>query len=136
MAKNHYCKHCNQKDSNFMSGAMFGALFGAVLGVLFAPAPGEKTRKKLKEVGEDLTEKGQKALSEVSEIAKDVKVVAEPLVEEVEKTIAPALKKARASGKDVQFQVLEKIEQLVDEAGDMTEDIEKGAKKFFKGTKR
>jgi len=119
-----------------MSGMMFGAILGGVLGVLFAPAPGEKTRKKLKEVGEDLSEKGHKALDEAKEVVEEVKVATTPLIEELEKNVAPVLKKAKAQGKDVQIEVLEKVEQLVDEVGDTADDAGKNMRKFFKGVKK
>jgi gas vesicle protein len=137
MAKNHYCERCKgNKESHFMSGVMFGTLLGGIVGLLFAPAPGTKTRKKLKEVSEDLSEKGNKALEEAKEVVEDVKTAAAPLVEELEKNMAPVLKKAKAQGKDVQFQVLEKVEQLVDEVEDTAEDAGKSMKKFFKGVKK
>lgn len=37
----------------FIEGIFIGAVLGAVLGVLFAPQPGEKTRKWLKTVKEE-----------------------------------------------------------------------------------
>lgn len=137
--KNHYCEKCRDKgrgDSHFMSGAVLGALLGATLGVLFAPAPGEKTRKKLKEVGEDLSVRGQEALEKAEVLVEDVKLAAAPLMDELEKNVAPVLKKAKESGKDVQFQVLERIEQLVDEAEDVADDAAKKAKKMFKNVKK
>ena len=137
MARKHYCEQCKgNKESHFMSGVMFGTILGGIIGVLFAPAPGEKTRKKLKEVSEDLSEKGNKVLDEAKEVVEDVKVAASPLVAELEKNMAPVLKKAKAQGKDVQFQVLEKVEQLVDEAEDVAEDAGKNMKKFFRGVKK
>ncbi|MBT6401056.1 YtxH domain-containing protein [candidate division WWE3 bacterium] len=137
--KNHYCEQCKKSgggESHFMSGAVLGALVGAALGVLFAPAPGEKTRKKLKDVSEDLSVKGHEVLEKAEVIVDEVKMAAAPLMDELEKNMAPVLKKAKASGKDVQFQVLEKIEQLVDEAEDVADDASKRAKQMFKNTKK
>ena len=34
--------------SNFLEGIIVGAILGGIAGVLFAPSPGEETRKKLK----------------------------------------------------------------------------------------
>ena len=36
------------KQSNFLEGIIVGAILGGIAGVLFAPSPGEETRKKLK----------------------------------------------------------------------------------------
>lgn len=139
MAKNHYCKNCNNHGhggSNFTSGLVFGAIVGATLGVLFAPQEGEKTRKKLKEVSGDLSEKGKKLANEAELLIEDAKIVAAPLIKELEKNVAPLLKKAQASGKEVQIEVLEKIEQLVDEVEDAAEGVGKRTKKMFKGVKK
>ncbi len=115
MPHNH-CEHCNHHSGGgFVNGLVLGALAGAVLGLLYAPVPGEKTRKKVKKATEALSEKGQEVWEEASEWVDEAKTTAGPLIKELEKNLAPVLKKARASGKDVQFQVLETIERLVEE---------------------
>ncbi len=131
------CKHCenlhnhnNGGGSNFMSGLVWGALIGAALGVLYAPDSGDKTRKKLQKVSEDVKEKGQKLYDDAQVLAEDVKVAAKPLLEELERTVAPVLEKAMDSGKEVQQEVMEKIEQLVEDASDS-----KTVKKYFKNLK-
>ena len=85
---NHYCEQCKKGshgESHFMSGALIGALVGTALGVLFAPDTGEKTRKKLKVVGDDLSVKGKVTLDKVEGIAEEVRVAAAPLIEEIER---------------------------------------------------
>ena len=100
----------------FMSGVMWGAIIGGVLGVLYAPEKGEETRKKLKEVADDVNEKGKFVAEEAKVIAEEVKAVSQPLIAELEKNVKPVLEKAQKSGKEVQVEVMEKIEQLVSEA--------------------
>ena len=117
MPHNHYCEHCNHsKSGGFTNGLLVGALVGAVLGLLYAPATGEKTRKKVKKAADSLSERGQEVWEDASEWVDEAKTTAGPLIKELEKNIAPVLRKARASGKDVQLQVLETIERLIDEA--------------------
>jgi len=50
--------------SKFLTGLLIGAAAGAVLGILFAPAKGSETRKKLKQKGEDLEEELKEKLNE------------------------------------------------------------------------
>ncbi|OGC47940.1 hypothetical protein A2886_01640 [candidate division WWE3 bacterium RIFCSPHIGHO2_01_FULL_42_13] len=117
MPHNHYCEHCNHsKSGGFTNGLLIGALVGAALGLLYAPATGDKTRKKVKKAAAELSERGQKAWEDVSDLAEDAGSAAEPLLKELEKNVAPVLRKARASGRHVQNEVMERIERLIDEA--------------------
>ena len=40
-------------NSRFTEGLFFGAIIGAIIALLFAPQPGDKTRKYLKKLKED-----------------------------------------------------------------------------------
>ena len=51
-----------KKKGSFMKGAAIGAVIGAVLGVLFAPAPGKETRRKIKSTADGALNKGKAAL--------------------------------------------------------------------------
>ena len=133
----HHCEKCNKhRGGGFTHGAIFGAVIGGILGILYAPDRGEETRKKLKVVADDLTVKGKIVIDEAQDITEDVKEATAPLLAELERNIRPVLKKAKDSGKDVQFEVLEKIEQIVDEVEDGADGITKKAKKMFKGIKK
>lgn len=123
------------KDGSFMTGMFFGLIVGGILGVLFAPDAGENTRRKLKDTSDDLKEKGDKVLEKAGRFVEDVRVAADPLVDEIEKNVSPLLKRAKESGKDVHSQVIEKIEQLVDDF-DNTSDHKKSPKKAFRGINR
>jgi gas vesicle protein len=127
-------KECNHHGPGFSSGIMWGALIGAALGVLYAPDKGDETRKKIKDIADDVSEKGKFVAAEAQEIAEEVKVASQPLLTELEKNIKPVLEKAQKSGKEVQVEVMEKIEQLVEEAS--SGKSSKNMKKFMAGKKK
>lgn len=55
------------KNNNVLLGVLGGVAVGAILGVLFAPAKGSDTRKKIAEKGSDLKENLKDSLSKLSE---------------------------------------------------------------------
>lgn len=134
------CKNCGQHHNefgSFVNGAIWGALVGAVLGMLYAPEKGTDSRKKLQKSLDDLSEKGKELYDETKDLASDFKVAAKPLISELEKNIKPVLEKAKNSSQSVQEQVIERIEQLVEDASTSGYD-ESGdnLKKYFKGAKK
>jgi gas vesicle protein len=52
---------------SFLGGFLFGAVVGGILGILFAPKPGEETRKDIKESAEKLYERGKEIYGEQKE---------------------------------------------------------------------
>lgn len=52
---------------SFFGGFLFGAVVGGILGLLFAPKPGEETRKDIKESAEKLYERGKEVYGEQRE---------------------------------------------------------------------
>jgi gas vesicle protein len=64
----------------FLSGIVLGAVVGGAMGVLFAPATGEETRKKI-------AKKGKKAWKDVKEEAAELGEKLEPTVAEVKEKI-------------------------------------------------
>ena len=130
-------------SESFWSGALFGIVAGLVAGVLLAPDKGENTRKRLKSTYSDYSEKGRYLAGEAREAAEDLKVVAKPLVDEVEARLAPIIERMREEGPAVKEEVMEKIAQLVEmmekKAEDVGDDVKRGQKdlrdlkkKFFK----
>ncbi len=68
----------SEKNSGSMLPFLLGLTFGAILGILFAPASGKETRKKiaqyleeLEEKGEELVEEGRKKVKEIIEEGKE-----------------------------------------------------------------
>lgn len=69
------------KKRTFLAGAFVGSLVGSAVALLYAPQAGKKTRRQLQYKGEEtlnkavvtsrsLCKKGNKAVSDVSELAK------------------------------------------------------------------
>ena len=86
------------KSGKLFLGVLAGLAAGAALGVLFAPAKGSKTRKKITGKGkeykdelkdkfdefiENITEKFEKVTEEVSEFAHQAKVYSENMKKDV-----------------------------------------------------
>lgn len=80
------------KNNNLLLGILGGVAIGATLGILFAPAKGSDTRKKIAEKGSDLKENFKDSLSKLSEkISKSV----EGFKDEAEELIADAEQKIK-----------------------------------------
>lgn len=79
------------KNNNLLLGILGGVAIGATLGILFAPAKGSDTRKKIADKGSDLKENFKDSLSKLSEkISKSVegfKDDAEELIADAEQKI-------------------------------------------------
>ncbi len=127
-----------KKDSNdsFLGGALFGALIGMVAGILLAPDKGENTRRKLKAVYADYSEKGRYLADEAVEAASELKLAAKPFVDEVEAKLAPIIERAKAEGPAVKGEIVEKIAQLTDMMERGFDDVRDGFKGKQKDLKR
>jgi len=60
----------SDKNSNSTLAFLLGIAVGALLGVLFAPAEGKETRKKIAKYLEELEEKGEEFIEEGTEKVK------------------------------------------------------------------
>ena len=56
-----------ERAEGFLGGFLFGALIGLTLGILYAPRPGEETRKLVKDKGIEITEKVKEKGEEIKE---------------------------------------------------------------------
>lgn len=55
------------KNSNVLLGVLGGVAVGAALGILFAPAKGSETRKKIADKGSDLKDNFKDSLTKLSD---------------------------------------------------------------------
>ncbi|MFN3756966.1 MAG: YtxH domain-containing protein [Flavobacterium sp.] len=73
------------KSGNVLLGILAGAAAGAVLGILFAPDRGSETRKKIakksKQYGEDLKEKYNEIVDDISGKFKEIENGADQLLQ-------------------------------------------------------
>jgi len=74
----------------FFSGLVVGAAIGAIAGLLFAPEPGEDTRKKLsektKELSDELLDQFDDLKENVNKVLEDVKKTGAEVIEDVKNT--------------------------------------------------
>ena len=79
------------KNNNVLLGILGGVAVGAALGILFAPAKGSETRKKIADKGNDLKDNFKDSLSKLTDkISKSVegfKDDAEELIADAEQKI-------------------------------------------------
>jgi gas vesicle protein len=70
-----------KKSSNFLA-FLLGLTVGAILGILFAPAEGKETRKKIAKYLEELEEKGEEYLEKGKEFVEEGAEKVKKFVEE------------------------------------------------------
>lgn len=91
-------KKSNTSTGKIVTAALIGGIAGAALGILFAPDKGSRTRKKIKEKGEDLADDFKDVMEKE---AKKLKKKANHMLEEVEDKY-----------EDIKSQAFDKVEAM------------------------
>lgn len=111
------CNKCNS-----VASFILGALLGAAVGVLYAPAKGETTRKKVKKWAKDTYEDGKDELAErTQELREKFAAKAESAKEKAGELKDLAVEKATA----IKSQVQEKLEALREKTTNKPENTAK-----------
>jgi gas vesicle protein len=124
------CECCkNNKEKQFVAGALIGAALGAVMGVLFAPSSGEDTRKKIKQTAKDTYNLSKEKISEVGDDLVEMKDKGLKTLRQVESRLRPVIERMEDGAEDVKDEFKEKIDAL---AGEFNHKISEGKKSIKK----
>lgn len=82
---------CSNSGFAFFSGMVLGAAIGGLIGLLYAPEPGEETRKKVsektKEISDDLLDRFDDLKENVNEILDEVKKTGNQVIADVKRPL-------------------------------------------------
>ncbi len=80
---------------------LLGGLIGVGLALMFAPLPGEETRRKIKEAAEDVKEKVSEVTKLTEETMEQVKEAASDYVEQTKRKATSTVEKGKEAYKKV-----------------------------------
>ncbi|MEA3346241.1 MAG: YtxH domain-containing protein [Chloroflexota bacterium] len=87
----------------FWTGFILGAFIGAAAALLFAPAPGEETRERLRERGIELGERAEELSEELSRKGREA-------VEEQRERLQRAIEEGRVAAEETREKLRSKLE--------------------------
>lgn len=122
--------HNSKNNSGGGHSFLWGLAAGALLGVLFAPDNGEKTRKKLKKIGEEYAEKGMESYTIAADKFEAFKETAIPIAAQIEEQLGPILAAAKETGGPLKDEVVETISHLLKKYGHKETVLDKLKKKL------
>ena len=112
-------------SGDFVAGFLLGAFVGAVLAFLFAPAPGEETREKLREKGIELRQRAEELSSEAEERARELQEKSKSAVEGHKSRFQEAVEEGKKAAERKKEELLREIEELEAQEGiDLAEEEE------------
>ncbi len=121
---------CQHHHGEGIATFILGALIGAAVGILYAPAKGETTRRKLKRWAEETYETGKE---ELSTRAEDLKEKWASHTESVKERAAELKEKMAEKAENMKQRALESSENLRGKAAD---GLEKAADQLDKVAKK
>lgn len=123
----------NQQNNDFNSFVL-GFIIGGILGVLYAPAKGGETRKTLKKLIEEWSQKGEELSKEMGEKIEEVREEAQPLVEEARERVTPIIEEIKPIAEQImQTQPVNPPNEEPRPAQTISVRLPKRPPKFFQG---
>lgn len=107
----------NSGSGDFVAGFLLGTFVGAVLAFLFAPAPGEETREKLREKGIELRQRAEELSTEAEERARELREKSEDMVEGKKTRFREAIEEGKKAAERKKEELLREIEELEPQEG-------------------
>ncbi len=111
------------KEDNQSSHFLLGVGIGAILGLLFAPAPGRETRKKLKDQATYLYDKGSDVWEEAALTYEVTKDRVEPVVKEFIDEVSPYFEELGERAEPYKRELAVKVKEFVRK--DLGKELEK-----------
>ncbi|MEA3407850.1 MAG: YtxH domain-containing protein [Chloroflexota bacterium] len=107
----------NSGSGDFVAGFLLGAFVGAVLAFLFAPAPGEETREKLREKGIELRQRAEEWSSEAEQRARELQEKGKSALEQQKTRFREAVEEGKKAAERKKEELLREIEELEGDEG-------------------
>jgi len=99
-------------SGDFVAGFLFGAFVGAILALLFAPAPGEEVRERVREKGIELKERAEDASTEARKRVQELSAQGKTLFDEQKVRFQEAVEEGKKAAARKKEELLGELEEV------------------------